>query len=381
MKKGWEIKNMGDICSISTGKSNTEDAVENGRFAFFDRSKIVKRSSKYLFDCDAIIIAGEGQTFLPKYYSGKFDLHQRAYAIFNFNERVSIHYVYKYLIHFHKYFEAVAVGATAKSLRLRHFQDLPIPVPPLPDQKRIVAVLDESFAALTKAKENAEKNLVYARELFKSALQEMVSKPKKNWQKRKLEELFNIKHGFAFKSKYFSRSGKYILLTPGHFYEEGGYRDRGEKTKYYVGDIPDGFIAKKGDIMIAMTEQAPGLLGSPIIVPEANKYLHNQRLGLIKYKQENILDTNYLAYLFNTKKIRSQIHQSASGVKVRHTSPTKVLEINVFIPKLEEQQTIVKKLDALSSETKKLEAIYQQKLSALEELKKSLLQKAFNGEL
>ena len=88
MKQGWELNKLGDVCEISTGNANTEDAVENGAYAFFDRSKIIKRSSTYLFDCEAIIIAGEGATFLPKFYFGKFNLHQRAYAIFNFSKNV-----------------------------------------------------------------------------------------------------------------------------------------------------------------------------------------------------------------------------------------------------------------------------------------------------
>ncbi len=75
MKNNWEETKLGEICEIKTGKSNAEDAIENGDYAFFDRSKIIKRSSRFLFDCEAIIIPGEGQTFLPRYFSGKFDLH------------------------------------------------------------------------------------------------------------------------------------------------------------------------------------------------------------------------------------------------------------------------------------------------------------------
>ena len=178
MNQNWKLKKLGEVCEISTGKSNTEDAVGDGEFAFFDRSKTIKKSSRYLFDCDAIIVAGEGQTFSPKFYSGKFDLHQRAYAIFNFNKNVSVQYVYKYLIHFHKYFEEVAVGATAKSLRLRHFQDLPVPIPPLHEQQYIVAILDEIFSVIAKAKTNAEQNLKNTRELFEGYLQEVLTDKK-----------------------------------------------------------------------------------------------------------------------------------------------------------------------------------------------------------
>ena len=189
MKNGWEIKKLGEVCEISTGRSNTEDATEDGSYAFFDRSKIIKKSKRFLYDCDAIIVAGEGQTFYPKFFSGKFDLHQRAYAIFNFDKSLNIHYVYRYLIHFHKYFEEVAVGATAKSLRLRHFQELPIPVPPLSEQQRIVSILDKAFAALDKAKANAEQNLKNARELFESCLQEVFESKGEDWEEKRLVEL------------------------------------------------------------------------------------------------------------------------------------------------------------------------------------------------
>src|SRR3989339_1087492 len=141
----WQTKKLGEVCDISTGKSNANEAIENGDYAFFDRSKIIKKSSRFLFDCEALIIPGEGAEFFPRYYSGKFDLHQRAYALFKFDKNVDIRFVEYYLIFDHKYFERVAVGATAKSLRLRHFQDLGIPFPPLPEQHRIVKILDEVF--------------------------------------------------------------------------------------------------------------------------------------------------------------------------------------------------------------------------------------------
>src|SRR5579884_4439521 len=117
-------------------------------------------------------------------------------------------------------------------------------------------------------------------------------------------ELFRVKHGYAFKSRFFDSSGPYALLTPGNFHEEGGFRDQGEKQKYYTGDVPEGFILSEGDLLIAMTEQAVGLLGSSAWIPESNRYLHNQRLGLIVDLDESRLDKRYLYYLFNTAEVR-----------------------------------------------------------------------------
>ncbi len=137
-----------DLCSISTGSTDTKDAVVDGAYPLFDRSKIIKKSTKYLFDCEALIIPGEGAEFLPKYYSGKFDLHQRAYALFDMKSELDIQFLKYYLIFVKDYFPRVAVGATVKSLRRRHFADLEIPLPSLPEQKAIVEKLDAAFAEI-----------------------------------------------------------------------------------------------------------------------------------------------------------------------------------------------------------------------------------------
>ncbi len=257
-----------------------------------------------------------------------------------------------------------------------------IPVPALPEQERIVGILDKTFEGITTAKANAEKNLQNARDLFDSNLQAFFTRRGKGWVEKPLSELCDIKHGFAFKSEFFTSEGDYVLLTPGNFYESGGYRDRGEKQKYYIGEIPPDYVLSEGDLLVAMTEQAAGLLGSPILVPESDKFLHNQRLGLVTKKPHVPWTNEFFFHVFNTTTVRKEIHDSASGVKVRHTSPTKIGNVVVSFPTLiSEQQTIVATLDELRIETQRLESLYQRKHDALDELKKSLLHRAFCGKL
>ncbi|QXI12205.1 restriction endonuclease subunit S [Pseudomonas zeae] len=160
------------------------------------------------------------------------------------------------------------------------------------------------------------------------------------WLKTTLKTLIDIKHGFAFKSEYFSDCGPHILMTPGHFHEEGGFRCQGSKTKYFTGEVPAGYLLKKGDVVIAMTEQAAGLLGSTALVPDGNKYLHNQRLGLIKSLDTSKIDVNFLYWLYNFKDIRKQISEQASGTKVKHTSPERLTGVLALIPPIEEQKII-----------------------------------------
>ena len=146
-------------------------------------------------------------------------------------------------------------------------------------------------------------------------------------------ELFRIKHGYAFKGEYFADEGPYIVMTPGNFYDQGGFRSKGDKEKRYTGAFPGEYLLNKGDLLVAMTEQAVGLLGSAAVVPEDNLYLHNQRLGLVT-DLSNDADKSYLYYLFNSQDIRDQIQASANGAKVRHTSPGRILAIQAAIPPL-----------------------------------------------
>jgi type I restriction enzyme S subunit len=155
-----------------------------------------------------------------------------------------------------------------------------------------------------------------------------------------------LKHGCAFKSQYFESHGPFVLLTPGNFNEEGGYRDQGDKTKFYVGDIPAGFILDEGDLLVAMTEQAPGLLGSSALIPASNLFLHNQRLGRVVGLDEHRLNKRFLYYVFNTQGVRHQISASASGTKVRHTAPERIASVLMLLPPLDTQERIADILSA-----------------------------------
>lgn len=155
----------------------------------------------------------------------------------------------------------------------------------------------------------------------------------------KLGEYLTIKHGWAFKGEFFSEFGTQSILTPGNFYEKGGFKHNDEKERYYTGEYPPEYLCKKGDLIVAMTEQAAGLLGSTAIVPEDNRYLHNQRVGLI-FCDEKKLVPLYAYYLFMTNSVREQIARSSSGTKVKHTSPEKIYDVQVCLPDTK-VQTIV----------------------------------------
>ena len=121
--------------------------------------------------------------------------------------------------------------------------------------------------------------------------------------------------------------------------EKGGFKPNNGKERYYIGTYPKEYLCHKGDLIVAMTQQAEGLLGSTALVPENNKYLHNQRIGLITCDEKR-LNKLFAYYLFMTKSVREQLERSSSGTKVKHTSPEKIYDVEVEIPDVISQQKI-----------------------------------------
>jgi type I restriction enzyme S subunit len=157
----WEETTVGIKCKIKNGKTNTQDAVNGGKYPLYDRSTQIKRSNKFLFDTEAVIIPGEGKEFIPKYHKGKFDLHQRAYAIWSENDDINIKYVYYWIERNKIYLSNIAVGSTVKSLRLNHLENFPLCLPQdIREENQIAKILsdlDSKIELLQKQNETLEK--------------------------------------------------------------------------------------------------------------------------------------------------------------------------------------------------------------------------------
>ena len=166
------------------------------------------------------------------------------------------------------------------------------------------------------------------------------------WRDCKLGDLLEVRHGFAFLGEHFGSAGTHVVLTPGNFLEEGGFKERADKAKWYSGPIPEEYVLNEGDLIVAMTEQAEGLLGSSAIIPRSGVYLHNQRLGLVQIRDLEQTDRRFIYYLFNTKLVRQQIRGSASGTKIRHTAPSRIADVKVSVPPLQIQRHIAGILSA-----------------------------------
>lgn len=161
-----------------------------------------------------------------------------------------------------------------------------------------------------------------------------------------LKELIGIKHGYPFKSEYWAEDDGSlpIAVTIGNYEYEGGFRFESTKVKCYSGEYPSDYNLNSGDLLLAMTCQTPGgeILGIPGVIEDDGRiYLHNQRIGKVEIREKEKVISPYLYLLFLTDEFRRFIFSSASGTKVLHTSPVKILDYKFYLPPLEYQERIV----------------------------------------
>jgi type I restriction enzyme S subunit len=261
-----------------------------------------------------------------------------------------------------------AKGATQKFVGLGYLRNFEILLPPHHEQQRIVAILDEAFAAIAKAKANAEQNLKNAKELFESYLQGVFEKKGEGWEEKTLGEIASFAQGIQV--------GLELHLTepkPGYvrFIRIVDYTQNTDDIRY-VPDPGEKYFVKEDDIVM-IRYGTPGLIGRG----KAGVIANNLFKITIETKE---LSKDFLCLCLSQKHIQTYLSTQGSA-----TMPAlnfgQLKTVSICYPSIKEQQTIVQNLEALLTETQKLEAIYQQKINDLEELKKSVLQKAFSGEL
>lgn len=167
------------------------------------------------------------------------------------------------------------------------------------------------------------------------------------WEEVTVGDFLQVRHGFAFKGEYFTDDGDLVVLTPGNFHDAGGFKEKSGKEKYYSGPVPDGYLLEKGHVVVAMTEQSHGLLGSTATIPNDGHYLHNQRLGLLRVTDPTRLDLRFCYHAMNGLSVRQQIQATATGSKVRHTAPERIRALRIRLPDIETQRLVAGILDTL----------------------------------
>jgi type I restriction enzyme S subunit len=291
-------------------------------------------------------------------------------------------FLYQYLSpRFREFLDSKTIrGATVDRISIRDFPSFPIAVPPLPEQQRIVGILDEAFEGIATAKANAQKNLQNARAIFESHLQSVFTQRGKGWVEKTLGEMCErITKGSSPKWQ-----GIAYVDAPGILFvtseNVGEYRIILDQPKY----VDEKFnikdkksILMKGDVL---TNIVGASIGRTAVFDSDDIANINQAVCLIRGKPD-LLNNYFLANLLNSPVFKQILHDNEVDNARANLSLTFFSLLAVPTPPLPDQMRIVAELDALREETERLASLHQRKLSALDALKKSLLQQAFTGEL
>jgi type I restriction enzyme S subunit len=374
LPKGWELKTIGDVCiSKSSNVSQNKLADDEGDYPIFGASGLIKNVSFYHQDRPYLSIVKDG--------SGvgrvtKMDAYTSVIGTLQYiipKENIDLDYLNYSLmsVDFKKY----VAGAAIPHIYFKDYKNEPFLWMPFSEQQRIVSILDEAFAAIGKAKANAEQNLKNAKELFESYLQGVFENG--NWGFVKLSEMAtDISDGDHMPPPKSEFGLPFITIS--NINKQTHKIDFSDTfkvpQKYYDGLKPNKKPIK-GDVLYTVT----GSYGIPVLIEDDFKFCFQRHIGLIRPSKK--LNSKLLYYWILSPQAFLQANETATGTAQKTVSLKSLRNFSFPNIPINEQQTIVRQLDALRSETKKLEAIYQQKLVNLEELKKSVLQKAFRGEL
>lgn len=392
LRKNWQRKRLGELCQIEIGKTparankkfwDTEKQTKNVWLSIAGllntKDKIVIDSKEYISDKGVEVskIVKKG-TLLASFkltlgrlaFAGKDLYTNEAIAALSIRDEKEISK--EFLFHFLSFFDWHAatkgdIKVKGKTLNKSKLKEIDILYPEsLSQQRRIVRILEEVFEKVTKAKENAKKNLQNAREIFESYLQSVFENRGDKWKEKTLGEVCEFSNGKPHE-RHIVENGKYILVNSKFISSDG------EKYKK-IDDALSPLCC--GDIAFVMSDVPNGkALAKCFLVDKDNVYSLNQRICVICSK---IYDNKFLYYHLNRHKYLLGFNNGENQTNLRKND---ILNCPLFIVPLSEQQDIASRLDKLRAETKRLEIIYKQKLQDLEELKKSILQKAFNGEL
>lgn len=408
MKQGWEIKKLDEICELITkgttptsiGYKFTDEGInfikvesltENGeiipnKVAYINEKchQALKRSQLKINDILFSIAGALGRIGIVNEDIVPANTNQ-ALAIIRLknNSGLLVKYVAKFFNSniIVEEIEKLRGGAAQQNLSLGQLKDLKIPIPPLQEQQQIVTILDKTFAAIDKAKANAEQNLKNTKELFESYLQNVFDPSTRSgqegegWVEKTLEQISDT-FGRG-KSKHRPRNDKKLYGGAYPFIQTGDIRNCNHFITEYSQTYNEVGLAQsklwpKGTICITIAANIAetGVLDFDACFPDSI-------IGIVVNDKQ--ADIDYVEYLLQSFKVNLQ---SLSKGSAQDNINLGTFKDKLFpFPSVEVQKIIVEKLNTLLEEIKKLEAIYQQKIADLEELKKSVLQKAFNGEL
>ena len=391
----WEIFKIGDVCKTSSGGTPLKlnnDYYDNGDIPWLVSGEVCQKnilnnknyitqkglenSSAKLFPVNTVLVAmygaTAGQVGILRFESAT---NQAICGILP-NKRIIPEFLYYALLFKKSELIAQATGNAQPNISQIKIKNTKIPVPPIEEQKRIVEILDKAFEGIAQAEANTRRNLINARELFDSYLNNIFRERGDEWTDKNLKDIA-IEFGRG-KSKHRPRNDKKLYGGNYPFVQTGDIRNSDHIVTNYSQTYNDTGLAqsklwKKGTVCITIAANI-----AETAVLDFDACIPDSVIGLLVDDQK--ANNMFVEYMLQSFKLMLQSKGKGSAQDNINMGTFKDL-VFPFPPDLEIQQDIVEKLDFLSSAKQKLETIYQSKLEAIAELKQSILEKAFTGQL
>jgi type I restriction enzyme S subunit len=408
IKMGWVVKTIGDVCEFQRGltytKSDEVDASDNIvlRATNIDLSTNLLSFDELKYISDKVVVPGskivqKGSLLVCTASGSKSHLGKVAfidsdygYAFGGFMGMLTPlkGLLPRYLFHlmtsddYKDFIGALSDGANINNLKFDDLKRFLVPVPPLPEQQRIVALLDEAFAGLATAKANAERNFQNARAIFESHLQSVFSQRGKGWVDMAFEEMIESNViGLTKNSGEQSKAKACPYVKMNNITRDNRFDFSSFTCVDATSEEVGKFSLKDGDFLFN-TRNSFELVGKSCIYESDSNYavLYNNNIMRVRFRRDVV--ARFVLLAFSSKGVADELNALKSGTTNVSAIYFKDLKSLVIpIPPIADQKKIAAKLEYLVAETQRLTRLYERKLAALEELKKSLLHQAFNGEL
>lgn len=384
MTDGWDTQLLGNLCDVLDYKRKpiTKRDRIAGNYPYYGATGVLGHVEGYLFDEQLVLVgedgakwaSGENTAFAVE---GKIWVNNHAHVLRPNRTMVLDDWLIYYLNH--SDLSAFVSGLTVPKLNQGSLREIPIPLPPLPEQHRIVGILDEAFAGIATATANAEKNLESARALFERQLDSVFSQRSKGWKEVPLGDLATFRNGINFTK---SSRGELVKIVgvkdfQRHFFAPLDDLD----TVTSEGPLPDSDTLKENDLLFVRSNGSMELIGRCLLVGEVHERVTHSGFTIRARLNSDEVIARYLCHFLKSGYARRTMIDSGTGTNIKSLNQTTLSALVIPVPSIFQQTRIVDQLEAMDTETTRLASIYQQKLAALDELKKSLLQQAFTGQL
>ena len=358
MKKGWQTKTLGELCDVLDHKRKpiTKRDRVAGEYPYYGATGVLDHVAGYLFDEPLVLVGEDGAKWASGENTafavdGKIWVNNHAHVLRPHRTVLLDNWLIYPLIH--SDLNKFVSGLTVPKLNQGSLREIPVPVPPLAEQQRIVGLLDEAFEGIATAKANAEKNLQNARALFESHLQSVFTQRGPWWVEKPFEDCIkDVKYTTKIQRKDFLEEGEFPIVS-----------QEAEFTNGYWDNAADVFKVTRPIVIFGDHTQVIKYIDFDFVLGAD---------GVKLLPPKPFLNPKFFFYALRSARLKSLGY-------ARHYRLLK--ELKIGYPDANAQVAIAKKLDALETETQRLAHLYEQKLAALEALKKSLLHQAFSGEL